>query len=86
MLPEHCIPEAEKRSTQVLEKFTQQRGEPLIGEVDPAQLRGLLDDLGWELIEDLDVDEQARRYFSSRSDDLRPWAASSFAHAMTRRP
>ncbi len=81
MLPEHCIPQEEMRTTRALKRFTQQRGEPLIGELIPDDLGRLLKTLGWELLEDLDVNAQTQRYFADRSDGLRPWAASSFAHA-----
>ena len=86
MLPEHLVPASEMRTTRALKKFTEYRGEPLIGEIDPAELAALLDNLGWQLLEDLEFDEQARRYFGNRSDGLRPWAASSFAHALVRPP
>lgn len=83
MLPDKAIPKSEIRTSRHLKKFTQQRGEPLIGEIDPVELEALLEGLDWELIEDLDGSEQEARYFSGRSDGLRPWAATNFAHART---
>ena len=77
MLPEQFIPPDEMRSTRALRKFTEQRGEPLIGEINPADLADLLDELGWDLLEDLDVGAQMQRYFVNRRDGLRPCAASS---------
>ena len=82
MLPEHRIPSGELRTTRALRRFTEQRGEPLIGEIDPAELPDLLARLGWTLQQDLGLEAQPQRYFQNRTDGLRPWAASNFAHAV----
>ncbi|MEM1112119.1 MAG: SAM-dependent methyltransferase [Pseudomonadota bacterium] len=82
LLPEYCIPQEELKTTKALKKFTEQRGEPLIGELVPQELPAFLESLGWRLEADLDVEAQAQRYFTDRDDGLRPWAASRFAYAV----
>jgi len=84
MLPDSAIEKSERRNTQALKKFTQKRGELLISAMEPAELESCLDTLGWELLENINAQEQERRYFTGRRDGLRPWAASNFAHARVR--
>jgi methyltransferase (TIGR00027 family) len=47
-------------------------GEPWLSSFEPSLLPSRCSDLGFELIEDLGREDQARRYFEGRSDGLRP--------------
>jgi len=71
----------ERRIVEKLKRFTARRGEPVVGEFDPAELETVLRSVGLELIENFSGADQEKRYFADRQDGLRPMAASYFAHA-----
>jgi methyltransferase (TIGR00027 family) len=63
-----------------VEKLAGRMGEPLIGMLDPDQLHTDVAQLGYEIVEDLAAPEQARRYFSNRTDGLEPTPVSRLLH------
>ena len=63
-----------------VEKLARRMGEPLIGNLDPAQLHAAVAQLGYEIVEDLAAPEQALRYFSNRTDGLEPTPVSRLLH------
>lgn len=68
-----------------LERFTRQRGEPLIEkDFDPEILPSEVSRLGFDLLENLSPAGQMARYFADRSDGLCPMPGSYFAHFRAR--
>ena len=57
--------------------------EPRRATHDPAELRRDVCALGFELIEDLDSEEVARRYFAGRRDGLGPYPQVHLARFRT---
>ena len=80
LIPEAALSSKEAQVIGRLKRFTARRGEPLIGEFDPNELKEVLRTIGLELIENLSGAEQEKRYFANRTDGMRPTAASYFAH------
>ena len=80
LIPEAALSRKEARMIGRLKRFTARRGEPLVGEFDPDELKEVLRTIGLELIENLSGAEQERRYFANRRDGMRPTAASCIAH------
>lgn len=76
-----AISNRDKRVVRKLMRFTARRGEPLIGLFKSEELAGILGRSGFDLVETISPDEQAKRYFLNRQDGLRPLAASCFARA-----
>ncbi len=62
------------------EQSARRMGEPIIGQLDPVQLHADVAQLGYEIVEDLAAPEQARRYFSNRTDGLVPTQVSRLLH------
>jgi len=81
LVPDDVLSDSDRRVVQRLKRFTARRGEPLIGALHPDTLEAMLASIGLELIENFSAAEQEARYFSGRSDGLRPTAASWFAQA-----
>ena len=81
LVPDEVLSDSSRRVVQKLKRFTARRGEPLIGALHPDTLKEMLASIGLELVENLSAAEQEARYFSGRSDGLRPAAASWFARA-----
>ncbi len=63
-----------------VEILARRMGEPLIGNLDPVLLHAGVAELGYEIVEDLAAPEQARRFFSSRTDGLEPTPACRLLH------
>lgn len=61
-------------------KIAKRMGEPLIGGMVPAELHANVTKLGFVVIEDLDANEQKRRYFMSRNDGLEPPSGGRLLH------
>ena len=59
-------------------------GEPMITHFDPDILVTEMEDLGFELIENLSPNERKVRYFANRKDNLLPSATTYFAHFRVR--
>ena len=53
---------------------------PLIGGMVPGELHADVTNLGYAVIEDLDSNEQKRRYFLNRNDGLQPPPGSRLLH------
>ena len=81
LVPDEVLSSSERRVVEKLKRFTARRGEPLIGEFHPDELKATLGVVGLELIENLSGVEQEGRYFAGRDDGLRPLPSSYFAHA-----
>lgn len=71
---------ADRSTVQKLRNFTARRGERLISQFDPGTFPQEVCALGFELIENLSPTDQAARYFTGRTDDLRPLASAYFVH------
>jgi O-methyltransferase involved in polyketide biosynthesis len=63
-----------------VERLARRMGEPIIGNLDPVQLHADVAQLGYEIVEDLAAPEQARRYFSNRTDGLEPTPVCRLLH------
>jgi methyltransferase (TIGR00027 family) len=81
LVPDEVLCDADRQVVQELRKFTEQRGEPLVGAFHPQELQATLASIGLELVDNFSGEDQAERYFSDRKDNLRPIQASYFAHA-----
>lgn len=64
-----------------LERFTARRGEPLSSTFTPEEIERELRQRGFEVIENLSPAEQQQRYFTGRSDSLRPFDGWYLMHA-----
>ena len=80
LVPEAVLSREEARIVERLKRFTARRGEPLVGEFDPIELKEVLRSIGLELLENLSGAEQEKRYFANRKDGMKPTSASYFAH------
>lgn len=81
LAPVEVFTGSERRVIEKLKRFTARRGEPLIGEFHPDELKATLALVGLELIENFSGVDQEVRYFAGRDDGFRPLPASYFAHA-----
>jgi len=79
-VPLHLIDSDKLRDLLWVEKLARRMGEPLIGMLDPVQLHADVAQLGYEIVEDMAAPEQARRYFSNRTDGLKPSPVSRMLH------
>lgn len=70
----------DRRELQQARRFVARRGEPFVSSFEPAALMAAVGTLGFRLVEDLDSDEQRRRYFAGRSDGLRPTVHTHVVH------
>jgi O-methyltransferase involved in polyketide biosynthesis len=59
-------------------------GEPMITYFDPDTLASEMEELGFELIENLSPNERRIRYFANRKDNLISSGTSCFAHFRVR--
>lgn len=80
LVPDDSLPQSEQPVMRKLRKYTEQRGEPLIGAFEPQALRDALRALGYAWLEDLDCEAQVTRYFAGRQDGLRPMAGAHLVH------
>jgi methyltransferase (TIGR00027 family) len=64
-----------------LERFTARRGEPLSSTFTPEEMESELRQRGFEILENLSPAEQQQRYFTGRSDSLRPFDGWYLMHA-----
>jgi methyltransferase (TIGR00027 family) len=78
------IPEKAAPRTALMQRIAGQVGEPMKTGFDPAELRGILSTLGYDLAENLDPDEIDRRYFQGRTDLYRAFEHFHFARASIR--
>lgn len=81
LVPGEILSGPDRQVVEKLERFTARRGEPLIGQFHPAELKNTLGSVGIELLEDFSGADQDERYFEDRDDGLRPMQASHFVHA-----
>lgn len=81
LVPDEFLSSSDRQVIEKLRRFTARRGEPLIGEFHPDALMAMLGSIGLELVESFSGADVEERYFSRRSDGLRPTPASWFAHA-----
>ena len=80
--PERLAP-ADRALFESVNQTTTRLGEPRRATHDPAELRRDVCALGFELVEDLDSDEVARRYFAGRRDGLGPYPQIHLARFRT---
>jgi len=75
------IPTKAARRTQLLQSIARQVGEPMISGFDPKLLEKDLQNLSFQLEENLSPAEIDLRYFSSRQDRYRAFEHIHFARA-----
>jgi methyltransferase (TIGR00027 family) len=80
------LPENQSPAMRALFDRVRNVGEPFISAFDPRTLAAELAAVGFELLEDLDHEGQAVRYFAGRADGLRPIEYAHFAHARATAP
>ncbi len=81
MLPDHLVDPQERSVIDFVRRLGVRRGEPYVSYFEPPQIATTLSERGFRVLEDVSPSSQHARYFSSREDDLRPWASSHFIHA-----
>ena len=81
-IPDSLLSESGKQTIDELRKYTKKRGEPLISYFDPNKLELMLRDLGYSILEHLNVDEQNKRYFDGNVDGYRALPSTNFIHAI----
>lgn len=80
----HKLTGAERMGSLALSRFTSLLSEPLIGQFEPAELHAALDEMGFDILEDLSGTAQNQRYFDDRSDDLTTTSATHLIHIRLR--
>ncbi len=80
----HKLKGAERLGSIALSRFTKYMSEPLIGQFEPEQLHTALNEMGFEVLEDLSGAAQNQRYFDDRGDDLTTTAATHLIHIRLR--
>jgi len=80
LIPDTLLLEPDRLTVEKLKRLTQRQGEPLVGALDPRELKEMLASVGFEFVENLTAVQQEQRYFANRRDGLRPGPASCFAH------
>jgi methyltransferase (TIGR00027 family) len=70
----------DEKMVRKLKRFTDRRGEPILSMFEPEQFRQMISQAGFNLIENLSPEEQARRYFSLPDATTLPMPGSYFAH------
>ena len=79
-IPRESVDPADLPVRDALDRFAARRGEPLVTSFDPMTFPREVCDLGFELLENLSVQEQEARYFREREDGMKPTPSSYFAH------
>ena len=83
-IPYHKLSGAERLGSMALSRFTKYMSEPLIGQFEPEQLHAALNEIGFDVLEDLSGAAQNQRYFDARGDDLTTTAATHLIHIRLR--
>jgi methyltransferase (TIGR00027 family) len=83
-IPYHKLSGAERLGSMALSRFTKYMSEPLIGQFEPEQLHAALNEIGFDVLEDLSGAAQNHRYFDDRGDDLTTTAATHLIHIRLR--
>lgn len=83
-IPYHQLAGAERLGSFALSRFTKYMSEPLIGQFVPAELHAALNEIGFDVIEDLSGTAQNERYFDQRSDYLTTTSATNLIHIRLR--
>ncbi len=79
-LSEHLLSGIDREELIALKKFVVRLGEPFRANFTPDDLEAKVKKLGYRILEHLSYEDQRRRFFSGRPDDLRPSAFSNFLH------
>ncbi len=83
-IPYHKLSGAERLGSMALSRVTKYMSEPLIGQFEPEQLHAALNEIGFDVLEDLSGAAQNHRYFDDRGDDLTTTAATHLIHIRLR--
>jgi methyltransferase (TIGR00027 family) len=70
----------DRKMVKKLKRFTDRRGEPILSMFEPDQFKEMISQAGFNLLESLSPEEQARRYFSLSDGTSLPMPGSYFAH------
>lgn len=81
LAPDELLSESDRQVMADLRRFTERRGEPLIGYYQPDAIGPVLADLGLEVIDNLSAADQVERYFFDRDDGLSPMPSSYLVRA-----
>jgi methyltransferase (TIGR00027 family) len=80
----HQLGGAERMGSFALSRFTRYMSEPLIGQFEPKELHAALNEMGFDVLEDLCGAAQNERYFDQRSDHLTTTSATHLIHIKLR--
>jgi methyltransferase (TIGR00027 family) len=84
IVPDRLMNPKELKRVNKIRRLAAHYGEPRITHFDPDILVTEMEDLGFELIENLSPDERRTRYFANRKDNLIPSGITYFAHFRVR--
>lgn len=84
MIPKKFVPADDIPSVEALERSVRRLGEPFVSAFDPNVFPQDVCTLGFELVEQLSPKQISERYFTGRSDGLRPFPAVCFVHFRVR--
>ncbi|MBJ9985337.1 class I SAM-dependent methyltransferase [Acinetobacter sp. S40] len=70
----------EKIGTQAVAQFTKILREPLKGQFNSSELHRFVDQMGFQVLEDLSGDELSQRYFYARPDHIKHTTATHMLH------
>ncbi len=76
MLPDVIVDPSELKTMEFVRRMNERRGEPYLTYYEPSSLAEEMSRIGLEVIEDVSPSAQSARYFTGRTDDLKPWASS----------
>lgn len=85
IIPDRLMDPKELKRFNKSRRLTARLGEPVITYFDPDTLVTEMEDLCFELIENLSPNERKVRYFANRKDNLIPSGTSNIAHLRVRR-
>jgi len=84
IIPDRLMGPKELKRMNKIRRLAAHHGEPMITHFDPDVLVTEMEDLGFELIENLSPKERRARYFANRKDNLIPSGTTYFAHFRVR--
>lgn len=77
---ESAMPESDPKMMTQLKRYTNRRSEPFVSAFDPAAFPGQVEQLGFELLENMSPKAQAETYFKGNDGSTAAMPGSYFAH------
>lgn len=84
LVPNSLLDDKSREMVRQLKEYTARSGEPIQGEFHPAELGQAVEELGYEVIENLAPADLEQRYFTGREDNMRLFGATYFMRCRCR--